>query len=123
VVLEEALLVDRDGAERDGAERDGAERDGAERDGAGRERAAAAEVCQGGLAQAGVAGAVTGLEERHPAVPAVALSGGVKVAVGAPRVIPAVSGAPSHGGWGAIRSRAGTPSVSSCMPIGEPCGR
>ncbi len=122
MVLEEALLVERDGAGQDGA---------------GRERAAAAEVCQdgvapaevcqGGVAPAGVAGAPTGLVASRPVVPAVALPGGVKVAVGAPRVIPAVtpvvSGAPSHAGWGAIRSRAGTPSVSSCMPIGAPCGR
>jgi hypothetical protein len=72
---------------------------------------------------AGVAHAATGLEARSPAIPAVAAPDEAGVAAGAPTVTLVVSGAPSHGDWGAIRSKAGTPSVSYCMPIGEPFDR
>lgn len=112
-VLEAALLVGRDGVDRDGARQDGVDRDGARRDGARRDRPVAA----------GVAPAATGPEVPSPPIPAVAAPDEAGVAAAARTVTPVVSGTPSHGDWGAIRSRAGTPSVSYCVPIGEPFGR
>jgi hypothetical protein len=114
--------VDRDGVDRDGVDRDGVDRDGAQPDGQRLARPVAAGVGQVGVV-AGEAHAATGLEGRRPAIPVGAGPDEAGVDAGARTVMPAVSGAPSHGGWGAIRSRAGKRYASYCMPIGELFGR
>jgi hypothetical protein len=113
VVPEPSPVLDRDGVRPDGAERDGVRPDGAERD---------------GMAVAGVEHAARGLGVRVPATRAAAALDEVALdrmweVADARQVTPVGRGAPQHGVWEAIRSRAGRRSVSCCEPIGEPCGR
>jgi hypothetical protein len=99
VVPEPALVVDRGGVRPDGVERDGV------RSPATRATAALDEAA---------------LDEA--ALDEAALDRVWEIA-DAREVTPVGRGAPRHGAWGAIRSRAGRRSASCCEPIGEPCGR
>jgi hypothetical protein len=84
-------------------------------------------VDRGGTAVVGVEHAAKALGVRTPATRAgAALDEAVDRVwemADARQVTPVGRGAPQHGVWEAIRSRAGRRSVSCCEPIGEPCGR